>query len=244
MKVSLSFCKSKLAILIVLLSGTVFGGDIYDRVSHHYASNDGVKIHYVSVGEGPVLILLHGFPDFWYSWRYQMEHFAKNNKVVAVDLRGYNLSDKPSGVGSYAMSVLMKDIIAVIDDLKLKKATIIANDWGGAIAWQLATFYPNRVERLVACNIPHPAAISAYLAKNPTTGQYAQDFKKPGAENSLSAESLAGLHTVLNQRERARYVEAFKRSSFTDMLNYYRANYPSPPKKRRFHASPDCCSHT
>ena len=99
------------------------------------------------MGEGPVLIMLHGFPDFWYTWRYQMAELSKDYKVVAVDLRGYNKSDAPKGVENYVMPILMKDVVAVIDDLKLTKATIIANDWGGAIAWQTATYYPNRVEK-------------------------------------------------------------------------------------------------
>ena len=172
--------------LFVLLNSAVFAqNDVFEQVKHHYADNQGVKIHYVSMGEGPVLIMLHGYPDFWYTWRYQMAELSKDYKVVAVDLRGYNKSDKPNGVENYAMRILMKDVIAVIDDLKLKKATIIANDWGGAIAWQVATFYPGRVERFIACNIPHPSGIRAYLKDNPQTGQYAQDFKKDDSAKKI-----------------------------------------------------------
>lgn len=213
--------------MLFLLYTAANADDIFDTVQHKYANNEGVKIHYVTKGEGPVLIMLHGFPDFWYTWRYQIADLSKDYKVVAVDLRGYNKSDKPEGVGNYSMSILMKDLIAVIDDLKLEKATIIANDWGGAIAWQLATFYPDRVDKLIVCNIPHPAGIGRYLADNPQTGQYAQDFKKEGAEKTLSAEGLADIHSGLSDLERKRYVEAFKNSSFAGMLNYYKANYPS-----------------
>jgi pimeloyl-ACP methyl ester carboxylesterase len=222
---------SAMIALLILVNLTFANEDIFDKVKHHYANNDGVKIHYVSMGEGPVLIMLHGFPDFWYTWRYQMAELSKDYKVVAVDLRGYNKSDKPKGVAEYAMPLLMKDVVAVIDDLKLKKATIIANDWGGAIAWQVATFYPNRVDKLIACNIPHPAGISNYLRDNPGTGQYAQDFKGEDAASKLTAEGLAGLHKGLSDVDRRRYVTAFKNSSFEGMLNYYKANYPSPPKK-------------
>lgn len=207
--------------------------DVFERVEHHFADNGGVRIHYVSLGEGPVLIMLHGFPDFWYTWRYQMAELSKDYRVVAVDLRGYNQSDKPAGVENYRMPVLMSDVIAVIDDLKLEKATLIANDWGGAIAWQVATFYPHRVERLIACNIPHPAGIRAYLDKNPETGNYAENFKKEGAARALTAEGLADLHgNNLDKLERARYVEAFRNSSFAAMLNYYKANYPRPASKK------------
>ncbi|NNF00481.1 MAG: alpha/beta hydrolase [Pyrinomonadaceae bacterium] len=202
--------------------------DVFSKVKHHYADNDGVKIHYVTLGEGPVLLMLHGFPDFWYTWRYQMEELSKDYKVVAVDLRGYNKSDKPKGVKQYTMPILMKDVIAVIDDLKLNKATIISNDWGGAIAWQVATYYPNRVDKFIACNIPHPVGIANYLRENPKTGQYAQDFKDKDAASKLTAEGLAGLHGKLSDLDRNRYIRAFRNSSFEGMLNYYKANYPNP----------------
>ena len=220
-----------LSILIAVALPVIAVGDVFDEVKHHYADNEGVKIHYVTKGKGPVLVMLHGFPDFWYTWRHQIKGLSSDYKVVAVDLRGYNKSDKPKGVSSYAMPLLMKDVVAVLDHLEVEKATLIANDWGGAIAWQVATFYPNRVKRLIACNIPHPAGIAAFLQNNPTTGQYAQDFKKEGAEKMFTPETLAGLHPKLNQTERARYVNAFKNSSFEGMFNYYRANYPAPPKK-------------
>ena len=215
------------------MSNTAFAQeDVFENVEHHFAENEGVKIHYVSMGEGPVLIMLHGFPDFWYTWRYQMADLSRDYKVVAVDLRGYNKSDKPKGVANYAMPILMKDVIAVIDDLKLEKATIIANDWGGAIAWQVATYYPNRVERFIALNIPHPAGMASYLNDNPQTGQYAQDFKKDDAAKSLTTESLADSHSNLTKTERERYIEAFRNSSFEGMLNYYKANYPSASKNK------------
>ncbi len=216
---------------VILVSSVIANEDVFDKVTHHYANNDGVKIHYVSMGEGPVLIMLHGFPDFWYTWRYQMAELSKDHKVVAVDLRGYNKSDAPEGVENYAMPILMKDVIAVIDDLKLKKGTIIANDWGGAIAWQVATYYPNRVDKLIALNIPHPQGMSNYLKDNPNTGQYAQDFKDKDAAGKLTAEGLTKLHYGLSETDRQRYIEAFKNSSFEGMLNYYKANYPNPPKE-------------
>lgn len=200
--------------------------DIFPLVDNHYAINDGIKIHYVTIGDGPVLLMLHGFPDFWYTWRNQMLELSKNYKVVAVDLRGYNLSDKPEGVENYSMRLLMKDIITVVNHLELEKVTIIANDWGGAIAWQLATYYPNRVERLIACNIPHYAGIRDYLLSHPETGQYAQDFKNENAENKITAEELVNMHKNLNEAEKKIYLNAFNNSSFEGMLNYYKANYP------------------
>ena len=107
--------------------------DLFDRVEHGYAmSEGGVKIHYATIGKGPLVVMIHGFPDFWYSWRHQMEGLADKYQVVAVDQRGYNLSDKPKGVESYDMRLLVGDIAAVIKHLGREKATIVGHDWGGS----------------------------------------------------------------------------------------------------------------
>lgn len=214
-----------LGLLLVSIS-SVSQEDIFNRVEHHYADNQGIKIHYVSAGQGPVLVMLHGFPDFWYTWRFLMEELSKDYKVVAVDLRGYNKSDQPQNVQDYSMGILMKDIIAVIDDLNVDKATIIANDWGGAIAWQLAMYYPNRIERYVACNMPHPNGMRQFLRKEPQTAQYVQELKTQGLNNNITSQSLVEIHPWLNEIERQRYLSAFNNSSINGMLNYYRANYP------------------
>ncbi|MFB3111215.1 MAG: alpha/beta fold hydrolase, partial [Gemmatimonadales bacterium] len=90
--------------------------DLYDRVEHHYADSDGVRIHYVTVGQGPLVVMIHGFPDYWYSWRHQMEALSKDHRVAAMDMRGYNRSDKPKGVESYGMAHLIDDLAAVVRD--------------------------------------------------------------------------------------------------------------------------------
>ncbi|MEM8888380.1 MAG: alpha/beta hydrolase [Bacteroidota bacterium] len=203
---------------------------IMDKVSHHYAENDGVKIHYVSMGEGPLAVMIHGFPDFWYSWRNQMEALSKTHKVVAVDLRGYNKSDKPEGVEAYKMVNLMKDIEAVIKAEGKDKAIIIGHDWGGAISWSLAIYRPDLVEKLIICNLPHPKGMANELATNPEqakNSQYARNFQKEGAHKELTAEGLAGW--INDEAAKKYYVEAFKRSSFEGMLNFYKANYPKEP---------------
>ena len=97
--------------------------DLVDRVEHGYADNDGVKIHYVTLGEGPLVVMLHGFPDFWYTWRRQMDALSRQFQVAAIDLRGYNRSDKPKGVQHYTFGSLMKDVIAVIEHLGHEKAS-------------------------------------------------------------------------------------------------------------------------
>ncbi len=189
-----------------------------------YIENKGVRIHYLSWGEGPLVVMLHGFPDFWYSWRYIIPALSGTYQAVAIDLRGYNLSDRPEGVDAYRMQVLISDLIAVIDHFNSPKAILIGNDWGGAIAWNTALYHPDKVEKLIACNIPFPANIGKYLAAHPETGQYARDFQND--KSKPSPESLAAV--LPEESQRKYYLEAFRKSNIEAMLNYYKASYPSP----------------
>ncbi len=125
------------------------GSDLMDRVEHGYADSNGVKIHYASIGEGPLVVMIHGFPDFWYSWRHQMEVLSSDFQVVAIDQRGYNKSDQPDGDENYDMRYLVGDVAAVIRHLGRDKATIVGHDWGGAVAWQFAFHVPQMTERLM-----------------------------------------------------------------------------------------------
>jgi len=204
--------------------------DIMDRVKHGYADNNGVKIHYVTLGEGPLVVMIHGFPDFWYTWRHQMDALSARFQVVAVDLRGYNKSDKPKGVKNYAMHILVSDIVAVIHHLGQDKAIITGHDWGGTIAWFLAMTNPDLVEKLIICNLPHPKGLMRELANNPKqqhSSKYARNFQKEGAHEKLTAEVLAAW--VSDPEAKQRYIEAFNKSDFEAMLNYYKANYPREP---------------
>ena len=218
-------------ILLTLgLSAAAAPAPLYDRVEHAYAENDGVRIHYVSMGDGPLVIMIHGFPDYWYTWRGQMDAIAETHRVVAMDMRGYNLSDKPRGVDAYAMSHLVGDVAAVLRHVGAETGTVVGHDWGGMVAWQFAFAHPELTERLVILNLPHPRGLMRELATNPRqqeNSQYARDFQLPDAHERLSAEGLAGW--VADEGARERYVEAFRRSDIEAMLNYYRANYPREP---------------
>jgi pimeloyl-ACP methyl ester carboxylesterase len=201
-----------------------------ERINHGYADNNGVKIHYVSLGEGPLVLMIHGFPDFWYTWRYQMEALAEQFHVVAIDLRGYNLSDKPKGGENYAMPFLVKDVQAVIRHLGYERAIVVGHDLGGAISWRVAMHLPDLVERLIILNLPHPRGILRELAHNPQqrqNSQYARDFQQDGAHLRLTTERLSS--RIPDEAVRARYVEALERSDFEAMLHYYRQNYPREP---------------
>ncbi len=229
-RTALAFC-----LLIGFLSINARAADMSDfekRVEHGYADNNGVKIHYASLGQGPLVVMIHGFPDFWYSWRHQMEGLSANFQTVAIDQRGYNLSDKPKGVENYDMRLLVSDVIAVIKHLKRDKAIIVGHDWGGAVAWAFAMSQPQMTERLIILNLPHPRALSRELANNPQqqkNSQYARNFQQEGFHQNLKAEQLA--FWVTDAQAKEKYIEAFKRSDIEAMLNYYKRNYPREPYK-------------
>ena len=201
------------------------------EVTHHYADNDGVKIHYVMAGDsGPLVVMIHGFPDFWYSWNEQIKALQSTHRVAAIDQRGYNRSGKPKGLENYAIPKLVSDVAAVIRDMGEKKAVIVGHDWGGMVAWSFAMSKPEMTDRLAVLNLPHPKGLNRELANNPDqqrNSQYARAFQLPGAHKLLTAERLAGW--VKGEAKRAKYIEAMKRSDFEAMLNYYKRNYPRPP---------------
>jgi len=230
----------------VALSGLIFvlalpsrvqarQADVFDRVTHGYAvSEGGVKIHYASLGQGPLVVMIHGFPDFWYTWRHQMAALSEHFQVVAIDQRGYNLSDKPKGVENYDMRLLVGDVAAVIKHLKADRATVVGHDWGGIVAWQVALAMPQTVERLIILNLPHPNGLLRELRSNPEqikNSEYARNFQqKPPTDPTvffgmpMTPQTLSGW--VTDAAARKRYVEAFEKSDFEAMLNYYKRNYP------------------
>lgn len=193
-----------------------------------YATNNGVKIHYVVEGKGPLVVLIHGFPDYWATWKPLMAELSKAGyRAAALDTRGYNLSDKPQGEAAYAMPNLIGDVAAVIAAEGEKNAAVVGHDWGAAIAWQTTFARPDLVNKLVILSVPHPAGMARELATNADqqrNSQYARNFQREGSEKSLTAEGLAGW--VRDPEAKAGYVEAFRRSDFAAMMNYYRANYP------------------
>jgi pimeloyl-ACP methyl ester carboxylesterase len=204
------------------------GGEEFGE--HGYAKSGDVRIHYVTAGEGPLVVMLHGFPDFWYTWRNQMSEIAKHHQAVAIDMRGFNKSDQPDGVENYAMPKLVGDVKAVIEHFDRKQAIVIGHDWGGMVAWSFAMQYPEMTQRLVILNLPHPACLSRELANNPAqqkASAYARRFQQPGAASQLHAEGLT--FWVKDAGVREKYIAAMQRSSFEGMLNYYKANYPREP---------------
>lgn len=201
---------------------------------------NGVALHVVEVGpeDGPLVILLHGFPEFWYGWRRQIGPLATAGfRVASPDQRGYNLSAKPAGVRAYDLDILAADIVGLADALGRDRVSLVGHDWGGIVAWWAASRHPDRVERLGVLNAPHPAVARPYLLRHP--GQllrswYVGFFQIPGVpEALLRADDHAALRRSLQGTSRPgtftaaeldAYAEAWSEpGALTGMVNWYRA---------------------
>ncbi len=218
-----------IVLLIVVTTALGLGGlHAQELGTHGYLDSGDVKLHYVTAGEGPLVVMIHGFPDFWYTWRNQMPSLAKNFQVVAYDQRGYNKSGQPKGVDNYKTEKLVADLVAVVDHFKREKAIIVGHDWGGMVAWTFAMMHPERTDRLIILNLPHPQGLMRELANNPKQRQasaYARAFQEPDAASKMTPEMLA--FWVKGAKAKQEYVEMFRRSSIEGMLNYYKANFPN-----------------
>ncbi len=211
----------------------------------HLAAN-GVRLHAVEAGprDGPLVLLLHGFPEFWWGWRRQIEPLAAAGlRVVAPDGRGYNLSDRPRGVGAYDLDTLAADAIGIADALGRRTVSLVGHDWGGLVAWWAASRYPDRVERLAILNAPHPAIVGAYMRRRPAQAlrsSYIGFFQLPLVpERLLAANDFALMRRAMRRSARPgtfseadldRYAQAWARpGALTAMLDWYRALRRRPP---------------
>jgi epoxide hydrolase 4 len=207
------------------------------ELRHGYAELDAVRLHYVEAGEGPLVVLLHGFPDFWYGWRRQIAPLAAAGfRVVAPDMRGYNLSDKPPAVASYATGPLTADVRDLIAERGGGDgARLAGHDWGGAVAWATAMRHPDSVKRLAILNVPHPRRLYEGLrtARQLRRSWYMLFFQLPAApERLLRARRFRALRRpfadarpgTFDACDIDRYVEAWSQpGALTAMLAYYRA---------------------
>lgn len=203
---------------------------------HEYITTNGIKLHYVTQGEGPLMVMLHGFPEFWYSWRHQIPEFAKDFKVVALDLRGYNDSDKPADQSAYVMAEFIKDVEGVIKGLGYDHCVLVGHDWGGAIAWNFAYAHPEMVERLIVLNLPHPAKFASGLRtpQQLLRSSYIFFFQLPFIPELLLQSSdyqaietaftgMAVNKSTFSKEDLQAYKDAAaKPGAMTAMLNYYR----------------------
>ena len=210
-----------------------------EKLEHRRIRTNGVDLHVVLAGpeEGPLVILLHGFPELWYGWRNQIAPLAEAGfRVVAPDQRGYNLSDKPRGLAAYTRDVLAADVVGLIDALGAEKAILVAHDWGGAVAWWTALQHSERVARLVALNIPHPIAMARALrgSEQIRRSWYIGFFQLPWLpERLLSRRDYSPLLSLLKKSCRpgavtAEDLEVYRESfgqpgALEGMLSWYRA---------------------
>jgi pimeloyl-ACP methyl ester carboxylesterase len=208
-------------------------------LEHHYAEVNGVRLHYVRSGSGPLILFLHGFPEFWYAWKHQLAEFGKDHLAVAPDMRGYNLSSKPEGLDQYQMGVLVEDIRALAEHLGAKKFVLVAHDWGGAVAWAFAMTHPECLEKLIIVNAPHAGVFARELRDNPAqrkASEYMLFFRGDQAEAHLSANNCSALVKAVmgggafTEEDKQAYIEAWSQpGALTGGLNYYRAMKAGPP---------------
>lgn len=216
--------------------------------THHEAVVNNLRLHWVEAGEGPPVLLLHGFPEFWYEWRHQLPALARMGfRAIAPDLRGYNGSEKPSGVAAYRIENLVGDVQGLIRHLGVERAYVVGHDWGGVVAWWLAMIAPEQVDRLVIINAPHPQAFRRELMTpdQMLRSWYAAAFQVPLLpEAAFRANGFALLERIFRassvrpgaftDEDLRRYREAAARpGAITAMINYYRAaaRYPGPPAR-------------
>ena len=208
-----------------------------NKFEHKYADVNNIRLHYVTVGKGKLIMFLHGFPEFWHEWKNQLSEFGRDYQAVVPDMRGYNLSSKPIEVEQYRMKHLIEDIRALSEHLGYKKFILVAHDWGGGVAWPFAIRYPDYLEKLIIINAPHPATFIRELRDNPEqrkASQYILVHRTPKAEEILSRNNYALLASNLledglkqgyfTEEDRKAYIEAWSQpGALTGGLNYYRA---------------------
>jgi pimeloyl-ACP methyl ester carboxylesterase len=211
-------------------------------LTHAYAEVNGVRLHYVRAGRGPLMMFLHGFPEFWYEWKHQLAEFSRDHTVVAPDLRGYNLSSKPEALSAYLMPNLVEDVRALaaglLESTGTGTFTLVGHDWGGVVAWVFAAQHPQMLDQLVILNAPHPTIFGRELRENPAqqkASQYMLMLRSAEAEALLSENSYAWLKQAVlgaaaSEVDTAAYVEAWSQpGALTGGLNYYRAAGVGPP---------------
>jgi pimeloyl-ACP methyl ester carboxylesterase len=205
---------------------------------HGYANTNGIRLHYAETGDGKdLVILLHGFPEFWYSWRHQLTALAPRFHVVAPDMRGYNLSEKPGRVEDYTTDVLADDVIGLIDHFGATKAAIVGHDWGAGVAWAVAQKYPDRVSKLAVLQVPPAASWRANLTlRQLLKSWYMFFFQLPRLpEWAIRRNAFAGLDSTFKEKvgrtgsftdaDVAIYKEALSQpGALTSAINYYRSN--------------------
>jgi pimeloyl-ACP methyl ester carboxylesterase len=206
-----------------------FNHPVTRRVKDGYFENEGIRHHYVTLGEGKLVVLIHGIPEFWYSWRHQIEALSKHYQVVALDQRGFNQSGKPATKDGYRVERLVEDVTTLIKHLGRSQAVIVGHDSGAWVAWHFAAYQPELTERLVIISVPHPNAMRAELAKHEKqhhAGEYARTMQKEGAKPMFHTWQI-GL--LLDRVALPLYLAADRSTDPNAITSFYQMNYPREP---------------
>ena len=213
-----------------------------EGIRHGFADVGGLSLHYAERGAGPLVLMLHGFPEFWYAWRHQLGGLGDRFHAVACDTRGINLSGRPAAVEAYRLEALVDDVAGLIAALGHRTATLVGHDWGGFIAWETAIRRPDLVDRLVIANCQHPELyhdLCATSAEQQAASRYMLAFRSERGEELLSRDDFAGFRANilapglaaghLGEADAAAYLAVWRDGgSLTAGLNYYRANRTGP----------------
>jgi len=218
-------------------------GPMDNSIRFEFISTNSIRLHTGLAGpeNGDPVILLHGFPDAWFGWEPQIRGLAAAGfRVVAPDQRGYNLSDKPSGVASYHMDTLVADVVGLADSLGFERFYLAGHDFGAMVGWLLAMRHPERLERLAIANVPQPVVMQRYIRRHPSQmlkSWYALFFQLPALpERVVRANNwrmlMSAMPKGLSEEERNRYREAWAQpDAMTSMINWYRSMLRHSPKR-------------
>lgn len=216
------------------------------KLSHQIIKINNINLHITEAGpaDGPLIILLHGFPDTWYCWRYQIDLLVeKGYHVILPDQRGYNKSEKPQAIADYSLDHLSNDIIEIIKYYNWQNAILMGHDWGGCVAWYTALRFPKFIKSLLICNMPHPKVMQTELKKSPLQllkSWYIFFFQIPFIpEFSLKLGNFFTFRHNLKlkkytQEEQQKYLQAWRQpGALKAMINWYRASLRYPPQKMK-----------
>lgn len=213
--------------------------DWINEIETKFITTNGVKLHTVIIGSGEPLVLLHGFPDFWFGWAPIIPELKKSYRLIIPDMRGYNLSDKPQGKENYLIEILIEDLKGLIDELNLKQIYLGAHDWGAVVAWVFAEKYPEKVKKLAILNGPHPKIFQHNLRTDKEQQKasfYIFEFQKPRGEKFVIVDNFKALKAAVfrtaknksafDEFTKEKYIEAWSQpNAIISGVNYYRANF-------------------
>jgi epoxide hydrolase 4 len=207
----------------------IFNHPVTRCVKDGYFENDGIRQHYVTLGEGKLIVLIHGIPEFWYSWRHQIEVLSKQYQVVAIDQRGFNESGKPESKDGYRVERLVEDVAALIKHLGREQAVIVGHDAGAWLAWHFAAIHPEMTERLIILSVPHPNAMREELA------EYGEQHRASGYARTMQKEDASPIFRtwqislLLDRAALPLYLAADAGTDPDAITSFYQLNYPREP---------------